>query len=127
MMPDPAAWALKQVLTGHVERHWTEPDEGIWEVRSGRQHFTHSKVMAWVAVDRAVQAVERFGLPGPAGRRPALRPRMHEEICTRGVDPRRGGFARPYGSPEVHPSPLLPPLAVSRPPAPNHVPGPPTA
>ena len=121
MVPDPAAWALQQVLTGHVERHWTEPDEGIWEVRSGRQQFTHSKVMAWVAVDRAVQAVERFGLPGPAGRWRALRTRMHEEICTRGVDPRRGCFVRAYGSAEVDASLLLLPLVGFLPPGDKRV------
>jgi GH15 family glucan-1,4-alpha-glucosidase len=121
MVPDPAAWALQQVLTGHMERHWTEPDEGIWEVRSGRQHFAHSKVMAWVAVDRAVQAVERFGLPGPAGRWRALRTRMHEEICTRGVDPRRGCFVRAYGSAEVDASLLLLPLVGFLPPGDKRV------
>jgi GH15 family glucan-1,4-alpha-glucosidase len=121
MVPDPAAWALQQVLTAHVERHWTEPDEGIWEVRSGRQQFTHSKVMAWVAVDRAVQAVERSGLPGPAERWRALRKRMHEEICTRGVDPRRGCFVRAYGSAEVDASLLLLPLVGFLPPGDKRV------
>ena len=101
---------LQQVLTDHVERHWAEPDEGIWEVRSGRRQFTHSKVMAWVAIDRAIQAVERFGLPGPAGRWRALRKQMHEEICTRGVDPRRGCFVRAYGSTELDASLLVLPL-----------------
>jgi GH15 family glucan-1,4-alpha-glucosidase len=58
-------------------------------VRSGQQQFTHSKVMAWVAIERAVQAVERYGLPGPAGRWRKLRTQMHEEICQRAVDPAR--------------------------------------
>jgi len=116
MAPDPAAWALQQVLAGHVQRHWTEPDEGIWEVRSGRRHFTHSKVMAWVAIDRAVQAVERFGLPGPAGRWRKLRTQMHEEICQRAVDPARGCFVRAYGSTELDASLLLLPLVGFLPP-----------
>src|SRR5260370_7825426 len=126
MMPDPAAWALKQVLTGHVERHWTEPDEGIWEVRSGRQHFTHSKVMAWVAVDRAVQAVERFGLPGPAGRWRALRTRMHEEICTRGVDPGAGASSAPTAPRKPPRASPCSPSPVPSPPPTRHLPAPPT-
>jgi hypothetical protein len=116
MVPDPTAWALQQALAGHVEDHWHEPDEGIWEVRSGRRHFTHSKVMAWVAIDRAVQAAERSGLPGPAERWRALRKRMHEEICRRAVDPARGCFVRAYGSTELDASLLLLPLAGFLPP-----------
>jgi GH15 family glucan-1,4-alpha-glucosidase len=117
MIPDPTAWALQQVLTGHVERHWTEPDEGIWEVRSGRRHFTHSKVMAWVAIDRAVQAAERFGLPGPVRRWRALRKRMHAEICQHAIDPARGCFTRAYGSTELDASLLLLPLVGFLPPS----------
>jgi GH15 family glucan-1,4-alpha-glucosidase len=116
MAPDPSAWALQQVLTEHVERHWQEPDEGIWEVRSGRQHFTHSKVMAWVAIDRAVQAAERSGLPGPVRQWQALRKQMHQEICQRAVDPARGCFTRAYGSAEVDASLLLLPLVGFLPP-----------
>jgi GH15 family glucan-1,4-alpha-glucosidase len=77
--------------------------------------------MAWVAIDRAIQAVERLGLPGPAGRWRALRERMHEEICTRGVDPRRGCFVRAYGSAEVDASLLLLPLVGFLPPADKRV------
>jgi GH15 family glucan-1,4-alpha-glucosidase len=110
MIPDPTAWALQQVLAGHVAGHWTEPDEGIWEVRSGRRHFTHSKVMAWVAIDRAVLAVERFGLDGPVERWRKLRSQMHGEICQRAVDPGRGCFVRAYGSSELDASLLLLPL-----------------
>jgi GH15 family glucan-1,4-alpha-glucosidase len=121
MVPDPAAWALQQVLAEHVEQHWQEPDEGIWEVRSGRRHFTHSKVMAWVAIDRAVQAVERFGLPGPAGRWRKLRTQMHQEICQRAVDPARGCFVRAYGSTELDASLLLLPLVGFLPPGDERV------
>jgi GH15 family glucan-1,4-alpha-glucosidase len=121
MTPDPAAWALQQALTGHVQQHWQEPDEGIWEVRSGRQHFTHSKVMAWVAIDRAVRATEQFSLPGPARRWRALRSRMHEEICQRAVDPRRGCFTRAYGSAELDASLLLLPLVGFLPPGDKRV------
>jgi len=116
MVPDPSAWALQQALTGHVEQHWHEPDEGIWEVRSGRRQFTHSKVMAWVAIDRAVQAVERSGLPGPAGRWRKLRGQMHQEICQRAVDPARGCFTRAYGSTDLDASLLLLPLVGFLPP-----------
>jgi GH15 family glucan-1,4-alpha-glucosidase len=116
MIPDPTAWALQQVLAGHVAGHWTEPDEGIWEVRSGRRHFTHSKVMAWVAIDRAVLAVERFGLDGPVEQWRKLRSQMHAEICQRAVDPGRGCFVRAYGSTEVDASLLLLPLVGFLPP-----------
>ncbi|MGH3274751.1 MAG: glycoside hydrolase family 15 protein, partial [Streptosporangiaceae bacterium] len=116
MTPDPAAWALQQALIEHVEQHWAEPDEGIWEVRSGRRHFTHSKVMAWVAIDRAVQAVERTGLDGPIEHWRKLRSQMHDEICQRAVDPRRGCFVRAYGSTELDASLLLLPLVGFLPP-----------
>ncbi len=121
MAPDPTAWALQQALIEHVERHWTEPDEGIWEVRSGRRHFTHSKVMAWVAIDRAVQAVERSGLDGPVEHWRKLRSQMHAEICQRGLDPRRGCFVRAYGSAEVDASLLLLPLVGFLPPGDERV------
>jgi GH15 family glucan-1,4-alpha-glucosidase len=116
MVPDPAAWGLQRVLAEHVARHWTEPDEGIWEVRSGRRHFTHSKVMAWVAIDRAIQAAERFGLDGPVERWRKLRSQMHAEICRRAVDPERGCFVRAYGSTELDASLLLLPLVGFLPP-----------
>ncbi len=121
MAPDPAAWALQQVLAGHVQRHWAEPDEGIWEVRSGGRHFTHSKVMAWVAIDRTVQAVERFGLDGPVEQSRKLRSEMHAEICQRAVDPRRGCFVRAYGSTELDASLLLLPLMDFLPPGDERV------
>ncbi len=121
MAPDMTVWALRQALAEYVERHWTEPDEGIWEVRSGRRDFTYSKVMAWVAIDRAVQAVERFGLDGPAGRWRALRSQIHQEICERAVDPRRGCFVRAYDSPELDASLLLLPLVGFLPPGDQRV------
>ena len=110
MVPDEAAWALQRALIKHLEQHWREPDEGIWEVRSGRRHFTHSKVMAWVAFDRAVQAVERFGLGGPIERWQELRREVRDEICERAVDPERGCFVRAYDSAELDASLLLLPL-----------------
>lgn len=116
MVPDPTAWALQRALVEHVEHHWQEPDEGIWEVRSGRRHFTHSKVMAWVAIDRAVQAVEQFGIDGPLDRWRDVRTRMHDEICRRAVDPRRGCFVRAYDSTDLDASLLLLPLVGFLPP-----------
>lgn len=116
MAPDPAAWALQRALVDHVEQIWDQPDEGIWEVRSGRRHFTHSKVMAWVAVDRAVLAVEELGLDGPVERWRALRARMHADICRRAVDPDRGCFVRSYGSDDLDASLLLLPIVGFLPP-----------
>ena len=80
---------------------WAEPDEGIWEVRGPRRHFTHSKLMAWVAFDRAVKDVERFGLDGPAGRWRALRDGLHAEICARAFDPAQNSFVQSYGGREI--------------------------
>jgi GH15 family glucan-1,4-alpha-glucosidase len=114
--PDPTAWALQRTIVEHIEARWQEPDEGMWEVRSGRRHFTHSKVMAWVAIDRAVLAVERFGLDGPLSRWRRLRTWMHDEICQRAVDPRRGCFVRAYGSSELDASLLLLPIVGFLPP-----------
>jgi GH15 family glucan-1,4-alpha-glucosidase len=90
--PDADAWALQQALMSHLENAWREPDEGIWEVRGPRRHFTHSKVMAWVAFDRAVKAVERYGADGPVDRWRQLRAEVHEEVCTKGFDARRNTF-----------------------------------
>jgi GH15 family glucan-1,4-alpha-glucosidase len=116
MEPDMAAWALQRALAEHVEGHWHEPDEGIWEVRSERRHFTHSKVMAWVAMDRAVGGVEQFGLDGPVERWRNVRDEIHQEICDRAVDRDRGCFVRAYGSMEVDASLLMIPLVGFLPP-----------
>jgi GH15 family glucan-1,4-alpha-glucosidase len=107
---DAAAWALQQALIGHLEGIWTEPDEGIWEVRGARRHFTYSKVMAWVALDRAIKTVEQFGVQGPIEQWKALRARIHDDICRHGVDPVRGCFVQSYGSRELDASLLLIPM-----------------
>jgi GH15 family glucan-1,4-alpha-glucosidase len=104
------AWQLQRALANHVERVWTAPDQGLWEVRSGPQHFTHSKVMAWVAIDRAIRAVERHGLRGPLERWKETRSRIHAEVCDRGFDRTQGCFVQSYGSPNVDASLLLMPL-----------------
>ena len=89
-------WAVQRVIVDHVATVWCEPDEGIWEVRGGRRHFTFSKVMAWVAVDRAVKAVEAYGLDGPIDDWRRLRSTIHADVCARGFNARTGGFQRAY-------------------------------
>ncbi|GAA2436090.1 glycoside hydrolase family 15 protein [Streptomyces macrosporus] len=107
--PDPDAWRVQRVLMDFLESHWREPDNGIWEMRGPRRNFTHSKVMAWVAADRAVKAVEGFGLDGPADRWRRLRREIHREVCERGYDPDRATFTQSYGSTELDASLLLVP------------------
>ncbi len=110
------AWDLQRALVGNLEQVWREPDEGLWEVRGGRQHFTHSKVMAWVALDRAVSAVERFGLDGPLDRWRALRAQIHDEVCVKGFDAERNTFVQHYGSTDLDASLLMLPLVSFLPP-----------
>ena len=107
---DDPSWALQRELLRFVEEHWTEPDEGIWEVRGGSKHFTHSKLMAWVAVDRGVKAVEDFGLPGPVERWRSLREEIRQEILQKGFDAGRGTFTQYYGSVELDAALLMMPL-----------------
>ncbi|HMC42940.1 MAG TPA: glycoside hydrolase family 15 protein, partial [Acidimicrobiales bacterium] len=95
---------------------WREPDNGIWEVRGPRRHFTHSKVMAWVAMDRAVKAVESFGLEGPVDRWRALRQEIHEEVCAQGWSADKGSFTQFYGSDAADASLLMIPLVGFLPP-----------
>jgi len=106
----PAAWALQLNLLKALEQTWEEPDEGIWEVRGGRRHFVHSKVMAWVAFDRAVRTVETHGLDGPVEHWRELRDRIHAQVCEQGFDEELGSFTQSYGSPELDASLLLIPL-----------------
>lgn len=101
------AWALQKVLVRHVEGAWEKPDDGLWEVRGARRHFTFSKVMAWVAIDRAVKSVEQFGLDGDVAHWRRLRQHMHDQICARAFDPVRGVFTQAYGRPELDASLLL--------------------
>jgi len=104
--PSADAWALQRVLVDHVSEVWHEPDRGIWEVRGEPRHFTSSKVMTWVAMDRAVKAVERFGLPGPVERWRRVRDAIHADVCRHGVDG-RGVFTQAYGSSVLDASVLL--------------------
>ncbi|HEX6208218.1 MAG TPA: glycoside hydrolase family 15 protein [Actinomycetota bacterium] len=119
--PEGPAWDLQRVLMDALESRWTEPDNGIWEVRGPRRHFTHSKVMAWVAADRAVKAVERFGLPGPVERWRRLRNEIWEEVCRKGYNPSRGTFTQSYGSPLLDASLLMIPLVGFLPPTDRRV------
>ena len=104
---EPAAWNIQRVLLDFLDSHWQQPDEGIWEVRGPRQHFTHSKVMAWVAFDRAVKDAEAFGLEGPVDRWRATRDAIHAQVCERAWDARRNTFMQSYGSPYLDASVLL--------------------
>jgi GH15 family glucan-1,4-alpha-glucosidase len=104
------AWPVERGLLEHLESRWQEPDEGIWEVRGPRRHFTHSKVMAWVALDRALRDAERYGLAGPIERWRALRNTVHEDVCRNGFDPELGSFVQSYGSKLLDASLLMIPL-----------------
>jgi GH15 family glucan-1,4-alpha-glucosidase len=107
---DESAWALQLELMKFLETAWIEPDEGMWEVRGPRQHFTHSKVMAWVAADRAVRMVEEMGYEGPVAVWRSLRDRIHEEVCTKGYNTDVGAFTQYYGSDQLDASLLNIPL-----------------
>ena len=111
-----AAWDLQKELLDFLEKGWKEPDDGIWEVRGPRRHFTHSKVMAWVAFDRAIQAVERFGLDGPADQWRATRQAIHEAVCAKGWNEEVGAFTQYFGSRELDASVLMIPLVGFLPP-----------
>jgi GH15 family glucan-1,4-alpha-glucosidase len=107
---DPNSWALQTAVLEYLESGWREPDEGIWEVRGARRDFVHSKVMAWVAFDRAVRGIERFGLDGPLERWRACRDEVHREVLERGYDAERGAFVQSYGSSALDASTLMIPL-----------------
>src|SRR5215475_12246957 len=101
------AWDFGRALLAHLETAWRNPDEGIWEVRGGRKHFTYSKVMAWVAFDRSIKWVEMFGMRGPAERWRRVRAEIHEEVCRRAFNPALGAFAQSYESDQMDASALL--------------------
>jgi GH15 family glucan-1,4-alpha-glucosidase len=107
---DEHAWHLQKALMRYLDTAWQQPDEGIWEVRGPRRHFTHSKVMTWVAFDRAVKAVERFGLDGPVDRWRGRREEVREQVLREAFDPGRQTFTQYYGSRELDASLLLLPL-----------------
>jgi len=111
-----AGWTGVAETMAFLENAWQRPDDGIWEVRGGRRHFTHSKVMAWVAVDRVVRWIREFGAGGDEGRRmlphlAALAERIHAEVCERGFNPSVGAFTQSYGSTNLDASVLVIPHA----------------
>jgi GH15 family glucan-1,4-alpha-glucosidase len=105
-------WPALRSLIKFIESAWQRPDDGIWEVRGGRRHFTHSKIMAWVAIDRVARGIAEFGIGGDEGRSmlphlQAMRERIHAEVCERGFNPRVGAFTQSYGSEALDASVLL--------------------
>jgi GH15 family glucan-1,4-alpha-glucosidase len=113
---DKIAWAVQRALLDHLETIWDQPDEGIWEVRSGRKQYTYSKIMSWVAFDRAIKGVEEFGLEGPVERWRVLRGKIHEEVCRRAFDKKIGAFVQSYESKSLDASLLLIPAVGFLPP-----------
>jgi GH15 family glucan-1,4-alpha-glucosidase len=113
---DDHAWSLQRNVLDFLEGAWDEPDEGIWEVRGPRRHFTHSKVLAWVAFDRGIEAVERWDRPGPVDRWRTMRAEIHEEVCREGFNVELNSFTQSYGSDALDASTLFIPLVGFLPP-----------
>jgi GH15 family glucan-1,4-alpha-glucosidase len=116
-MENIASWAVEKALLGFLENHWRKPDASIWEVRGPNQQFTFSKVMAWVAFDRAIKAVEIFGRDGPVERWRAIRDEIHAEVCARGFSTTQNAFVQSYGSEQLDASLLQIPMVGFLPPA----------
>jgi carbohydrate kinase (thermoresistant glucokinase family) len=110
LAPIGSGWALQRKLVEHLEQIWEQPDDGIWEVRGGRRHFTFSKIMAWVALDRTVRDAERFKFQAPLESWRKVRDRMHATICELGFDSKQNTFTQSFGSSELDASLLLIPL-----------------
>jgi len=121
--PEPAAWDLQRAFLDHLEGVWHEPDEGLWEVRGAPRKFTHSKVMAWVAFDRAIKAIEDCGLEGPVDRWRRRRAEIHDEVCREAYDADRRTFTQSYGSAALDASCLMIPLVGFLPPGDERVRG----
>jgi GH15 family glucan-1,4-alpha-glucosidase len=110
------AWAIQKALLDHLKAIWTEPDEGIWEVRGGSKQFTYSKIMAWVAFDRAIKSAAEFGMQGPLDEWKAIRDTIHADVCHHGYDRERRTFVQAYGEPQLDASLLLIPAVGFLPP-----------
>jgi GH15 family glucan-1,4-alpha-glucosidase len=104
------AWRVQQLLMEFLETAWVKPDDGIWEIRGPRRHFTHSKVMAWVAVDRMIRSAKRFQLDGPVDKWKKLRQTIHDEVCARGFNTKRNAFVQVYEGTALDASLLMLPL-----------------
>ena len=110
------AWAIQCALLEHLKDIWRKPDEGIWEVRGGAKHFTYSKIMAWVAFDRAIKSAGEFGMEGSVEEWKEQRAAIHADVCEHGYDEQRQSFLQVYGEPQLDASLLLiPPWASCRP------------
>src|SRR5919201_897566 len=107
---EPSLWEFLARLADYVGEAWTRPDDGIWEVRGPRQHFVYSKVMAWVALDRAIRLARRLGLPAPRARWTSVRDEIRRRVEAEGVDPSSGAFVQAFGSSALDASSLLIPL-----------------
>jgi GH15 family glucan-1,4-alpha-glucosidase len=107
---DNPTWDFQLSLMDFLRDGWREPDDGIWEVRGPRRHFTHSKVMAWVAIDRAIKTAEDFGFDGPIDSWRTVRKEIHEQVCELGFNANKGSFTQYYGSDELDASLLMIPL-----------------
>jgi GH15 family glucan-1,4-alpha-glucosidase len=105
--PHPEAWNVQLALLEFLESHWQDPDDGIWEVRGPRRHFTHSKIMAWVAFDRAIKDAEKEKLEGPVSRWRRVRARIHAQVCKKGFNRAGNTFVQSYGSKFLDASLLL--------------------
>jgi len=105
------AWNLQRSLLEHLAKVWAEPDAGLWEIRAPPRHFTYSKIMAWVAFDRAVKMVEGFNAPGPVERWRELRERIHADVCANGFNRKRNSFVQSYGADALDASLLLIPMS----------------
>lgn len=105
--PSEAAWRLQKTILKGLEQTWREPDQGIWEMRGAPRHFTHSRIMCWVAFDRAIKAVEDFGLSGPVERWREVRDRIHADVCRHGWNPDKRAFVQSYGGTALDASLLL--------------------
>lgn len=104
---DETVWSVERALIGHLQKIWDDPDDGLWEMRGGRQQFTHSKIMAWVAVDRAIRSAEEFDLEAPLDDWRNWRQKIHDEVCEKGYNPARNSFVQYYGSENLDASLLM--------------------
>jgi GH15 family glucan-1,4-alpha-glucosidase len=116
LKPEEAGWNLQRALIQYVESAWERPDEGLWEVRGPRQQFTHSKVMAWVALDRAIRSAERCGLEAPLDNWRRVRQTIHDRVCRDGFDTGLNAFTQAFGSPLLDASLLMIPAVGFLPP-----------
>jgi GH15 family glucan-1,4-alpha-glucosidase len=105
--PEPAAWSFQRTMLEFLATRWEEPDDGIWEIRGERRHFTHSKIMAWVAFDRGIKDAERDGLEAPLDSWREIRNAIHAEVCDKGFCPKRQAFVQSYESSHLDASLLL--------------------